>query len=63
MDVSDIFFCSAEGKGESGAIGKGVSVFILGGGLPERVGGEGAGRLSEWNFLGGGNCFLCGVSS
>ena len=65
VDVSDIFnfFCSGEGKGESGATGReGGRFFFLkipggGGVIQEGVGvGEGTGRVSAGNLgeLGGG---------
>ena len=59
MDVSD-FFCSSGEKGESGATGKGGSVFIENprGGSPRRGGGGGAkffffrGRNpTKWHFF------------
>ena len=68
MDVSDIFyfFCSGEGKGESGATGRGGCRFLLkipgkgGGGLPGG-GGEGAGRVSAGHLGGRGlNIFFGG---
>ena len=59
MDVSNIFnfFCSGEGKGESGATARGGSVFLLeirGGGVSQGGGGrEGPGWCLR-EFLGGG---------
>ena len=66
MDVSDIFyfFCSGEGKGESGATGGGGGLLkIPGGGGGPREGGRGAGRVSaaNWlNILGGGGKYFIG---
>ena len=63
MDVSDIFyfFCSGEGKGESGATWGGVGFLLKiprGGGVSQEGvgGGEGAGRVSAGDLgnLGGG---------
>ena len=61
MDVSDIFyfFCSGEGKGESGAPGGGGEDFLFenpkrGGVSWAGGGGGGAGRVFAGNLGGGG---------
>ena len=61
FDFFLFFFCSGEGKGESGATGRGGGVrFLLKmpgeGGMvsQEEGGGEGAGRVSAGNLGGGG---------
>ena len=70
MDVSDIFyfFCLGEGKGESGATGRGGgSVFLLkipegGGASPTRGGGrDGVGRVFAGNWGGGAKYFFFGA--
>ena len=62
-----IFFCSGEGKGESGATGRGGVGFLLkipkeGGGFPRTggFGGKGAGRVSAENWGGGGVSIFSG---
>ena len=65
MDVSDIFyfFSSGEGKGESGATGRGRgSAFFIENPRRGGGGGEGAATVSARNFGGGGglNIFFRG---
>ena len=64
MDVSDFFFCSGEGKGESVAPGRGGDRFSTenprGGGFSHERGVGGAGRVSEGNFGGELSIFFRG---
>ena len=62
VDVSEIFFCSGEGKGESRATGRGGGRFLLkipgGGGSPrmwwEGARGPGGCLQGIWGNKGGG---------